>query len=132
MGLFSKIKNIFSKQEEVKEQLDNKRNESFELKRKIDELEIRIENLCAVSEKLAEKEKEANDLADKEGLDLVKISPSAVTPVCRIMDYGKFKFEQDKREKEARKNQRVIEIKEIRMSPSIDTNDLNTKITSAL
>ena len=74
---------------------------------------------------------EANALADEQGLDLVKISPNAVPPVCKIMDYSKFCFDQKKREKEAKKNQKVVEIKEIRMSPSIDTNDLNTKIKAA-
>jgi len=74
---------------------------------------------------------EANDMAEEQGLDLVKISPNAVPPVCKIMDYSKFCFDQKKREKEARKNQRVVEIKEIRMSPSIDTNDFNTKVKSA-
>lgn len=62
------------------------------------------------------------------GLDLVKISPNATPPVCKVMDYGKFRFEQTKKEKEAKKNQRVIEVKEIRMSPGIDTNDFNTKL----
>ena len=75
---------------------------------------------------------QANEMADEQGLDLVKISPNAVPPVCKIMDYSKFCFDQKKREKEAKKNQRVVEVKEIRMSPSIDTNDLNTKIKSAL
>ncbi len=75
---------------------------------------------------------EANEMAEEQGLDLVKISPNAVPPVCKIMDYSKFCFDQKKREKEAKKNQKVVEIKEIRMSPSIDTNDLNTKIKSAL
>ena len=75
---------------------------------------------------------EANAMADEQGLDLVKISPNAVPPVCKIMDYSKFCYDQKKREKDARKNQKVVEIKEIRMSPSIDTNDLNTKIKSAL
>ena len=74
---------------------------------------------------------EANAMADEQGLDLVKISPNAVPPVCKIMDYSKFCFDQKKREKEARKNQKVVEIKEIRMSPSIDTNDLNTKVKNA-
>ena len=63
---------------------------------------------------------EALRLAEERELDLVKISPNAVPPVCKLMDYGKYRFEQTKREKEARKNQRVVEIKEIRMSPSID------------
>ena len=70
-------------------------------------------------------------IADEQGLDLVKISPNAVPPVCKLMDYGKFRFEQTKREKEARKNQRVVEIKEIRMSPSIDVNDFNVKLRNA-
>ena len=74
----------------------------------------------------------ANELAEEQGLDLVKISPNAVPPVCKIMDYSKFCYDQKKREKDAKKNQRVVEIKEIRMSPSIDTNDLNTKIKSAI
>ena len=75
---------------------------------------------------------EALRLAEEQELDLVKISPVAVPPVCKIMDYGKFRFDQLKKEKEAKKNQRVVEIKEIRMSPSIDTNDLNTKMRSAM
>ena len=66
---------------------------------------------------------EALKIADEQGLDLVKISPQAVPPVCKIMDYGKYRFEQAKREKEARKNQHVIEVKEIRMSPGIGEND---------
>ena len=74
---------------------------------------------------------QANALAEEQGMDLVKISPAAVPPVCKIMDYSKFCFDQKKREKEAKKNQKVVEIKEIRMSPSIDTNDLNTKIKNA-
>ena len=67
---------------------------------------------------------EALRLAEERNLDLVKISPNAVPPVCKLMDYGKYRFEQTKREKEARKNQRVVEIKEIRMSPSIIRNPL--------
>ena len=74
---------------------------------------------------------QANAMAEEQGLDLVKISPKAVPPVCKIMDYSKFCFDQKKREKEARKNQKVVEIKEIRMSPRIDTNDLNTKVKAA-
>ena len=75
---------------------------------------------------------QANELAEEQELDLVKISPNAVPPVCKIMDYSKFCFDQKKREKEAKKNQRVVEVKEIRMSPSIDTNDFNTKVKAAL
>lgn len=74
---------------------------------------------------------QANALAEEQEMDLVKISPNATPPVCKIMDYSKFCFDQKKREKEAKKNQRVVEIKEIRMSPSIDTNDLNTKVKNA-
>ena len=74
---------------------------------------------------------EALKIADEQGLDLVKISPQAVPPVCKLMNYGKFRFEQSKREKEARKNQHVVEIKEIRMSPSIDVNDFNVKLRNA-
>lgn len=64
-------------------------------------------------------------------LDLVKIAPQAQPPVCRIMDYGKFRFEQSKKEKEARKNQHVVEVKEVRMSPNIDSNDFNVKVKNA-
>ena len=74
---------------------------------------------------------EALKIADEQGLDLVKISPQAVPPVCKLMNYGKFRFEQSKREKEARKNQHVVEIKEIRMSPGIDVGDFNTKLKNA-
>ncbi len=71
-------------------------------------------------------------IAVEQDLDLVKISPNATPPVCKLMDYGKYRFEQTKREKEAKKNQRVVEVKEIRMSPGIDVNDLNVKSRSAL
>ena len=71
---------------------------------------------------------EALKIAVEKELDLVKIAPGSNPPVCKVMDYGKFRFEQAKKEKEARKNQRVIEIKEIRMSPGIGENDFNTKL----
>lgn len=74
---------------------------------------------------------EARKLAEEAGVDLVKIAPNALPPVCRIIDYGKFRYEQARKEKEAKKKQKVIEIKEIRMSPNIDTNDLNTKVAAA-
>lgn len=70
-------------------------------------------------------------LAEEEDLDLVKISPNAVPPVCKIMDYGKFKFEQAKKEKENRKNQKVVEIKEVQLSMTIDVGDLNVKAKHA-
>lgn len=75
--------------------------------------------------------REAMRLAEEAGLDLVKIAPTAKPPVCKIVDYGKFRYEQIRKEKEARKKQKVIEVKEIRLSPNIDTNDLNTKISAA-
>ena len=75
--------------------------------------------------------KEALKKAEERNLDLVKISANAKPPVCKIMDYGKYRFEQSKREKENRKNQRVIEIKEIRLSLNIDTHDFETKVNHA-
>ncbi len=74
---------------------------------------------------------EALEIAEEAGLDLVKIAPNSTPPVCRIMDYGKYRFEQMKREKEARRNQHVVEIKEIRMSPGIGDNDFLTKLRAA-
>ncbi len=70
----------------------------------------------------------ALNIAIEKDLDLVKITPGSVPPVCKIMDYGKYRFEQSKREKETKKNQKVIEIKEIRMSPGIGINDFNVKL----
>ncbi len=75
---------------------------------------------------------EALAKAEEAGLDLVKIAPKAVPPVCKIMDYGKFKFEEEKREKEARKKQKVVDVKEIRMTPGIDTHDFDVKVNSAI
>lgn len=74
---------------------------------------------------------EALRLADEAGLDLVKIAPGAKPPVCKIVDYGKYRYEQTRKDKEAKKKQKIIEIKEIRFSPNIDTNDLNTKSNAA-
>ena len=76
--------------------------------------------------------RQAMDLAEQKNLDLVKIAPQATPPVCKIIDYGKFRFEQAKREKEANKNQRVVEIKEIRLSLNIDTHDFETKKNHAV
>lgn len=75
--------------------------------------------------------KDALKLAKEAELDLVKIAPNAQPPVCKIIDYGKYRYEQARREKEARKKQKIIEIKEVRLSPNIDDNDLNTKISAA-
>ena len=70
-------------------------------------------------------------LAEEADMDLVKIAPTAVPPVCKIMDYGKYRFEQQKKEKENKKNQKVVETKEVRLSINIDTNDFNTKVNQA-
>ena len=75
--------------------------------------------------------RDAQKIAYEKDLDLVKIAPGAKPPVCRIMDYGKYCFEQQKREKEARKNQKVVSIKEIRMFSAIDTHDFETKVNQA-
>ena len=75
--------------------------------------------------------KAAYKLAKEAELDLVKIAPTAKPPVCKIIDYGKYSYELARKEKEAKKKQKVIEIKEVRLSPNIDSNDLNTKIASA-
>lgn len=75
---------------------------------------------------------DALDLAANLNLDLVLVAPNAKPPVCRIMDYGKFRFEQQKKEKEQRKNQKVISMKEVRLSPTIDEHDFNTKLRNAI
>ena len=75
--------------------------------------------------------KEAYKLAQEAELDLVKIAPTAKPPVCKIIDYGKYKYEIARKEKEAKKKQKVIEIKEVRLSPNIEDNDLNTKVSAA-
>ena len=75
--------------------------------------------------------KEAYKLAQEAELDLVKIAPTAKPPVCKIIDYGKYKYELARKEKEAKKKQKVIEIKEVRLSPNIEDNDLNTKVSAA-
>ncbi len=74
---------------------------------------------------------EALKIADDAGLDLIMISPNAAPPVCRIEDFGKFRYEQLRKEKENKKKQKVYEVKEIRFSPNIDTNDFNTKVNAA-
>ena len=76
--------------------------------------------------------REAQSLADEKKLDLVKIAPTAKPPVCRIMDYGKYKFDQAKKEKEARKKQKTVDVKELRLSPSIDTHDVQVKVKKAI
>ena len=75
--------------------------------------------------------KDAMKLAREAELDLVKIAPNAQPPVCKIVDYGKYRYEQVRKEKEAKKKQKIVEVKEVRLSPNIETNDLNTKINAA-
>ena len=75
--------------------------------------------------------REAMKIAQEAELDLVKIAPAAKPPVCKIIDYGKYKYEQARKEKEAKKKQKTVEVKEVRLSPNIDTNDWNTKINNA-
>ena len=75
--------------------------------------------------------REAMKLAEEAELDLVKIAPNAKPPVCKIIDYGKYRYELARKEKEAKKKQKTVEVKEIRLSPNIDTNDLNTKVNAA-
>lgn len=75
--------------------------------------------------------RDAFKMAQDAGLDLVKIAPKAQPPVCKIVDYGKYRYEQARKEKEAKKKQKTMEVKEVRLSPNIDSNDLNTKINQA-
>lgn len=74
---------------------------------------------------------EARKIASDAGLDLIKIAPKAKPPVCKTVDYGKYKYEMARKDKESRKKQKIVEIKEIRLSPNIDSNDLNTKMSAA-
>ena len=105
-------------------------NVTYQLNEEIHDKEIRL--IGETGEQLGiMSADEALHIAEERGLDLVKISPQAQPPVCKLMNYGKFKFEQSKREKEAKKNQHVVEIKEIRMSPGIDVGDFNTKLKNA-
>ena len=74
---------------------------------------------------------EAQKIADEAGLDLVKIAPNAKPPVCKVIDYGKYRYEMARKEKDAKKKQKTVELKEIRLSPNIEANDLNTKVNAA-
>lgn len=76
--------------------------------------------------------RDALRIAADKNLDLVNVAPQAKPPVCRVMDYGKFKYEQSKKEKEARKNQKVIELKEVRMTPNIEEHDIQVKLKNVL
>lgn len=105
-------------------------NTAHQINEEIRDKEVRL--ISATGEQLGiMPTAQAMEKATAEDLDLVKISPNATPPVCKLMDYGKFRFEQTKREKEAKKNQRIVEIKEVRMSPGIDVNDFNVKLRNA-
>ena len=100
---------------------------NYQLNDEIRDKEVRV--ISETGEQLGiMSSEEALHIAEERDMDLVKIAPGSNPPVCKIMDYGKYRFEQSKREKEAKKNQHVIEVKEIRMSPSIGENDFNTKL----
>jgi len=118
------------------------------LPEKLMEVSVILKNQLMVNEEIRDKEvrlidvdgtmlgimsaKEAQKIANSRNLDLVKIAPNADPPVCRIMDYGKYMFELAKKEKEARKNQKVINVKEVRMNPTIEENDFNFKARNAM
>ena len=76
--------------------------------------------------------RDAQKIADEKGLDLVKISPQAKPPVCKIMDYSKYKFDLAKKEKDARKKQKIVSLKEVRLSPNIDTHDVEVRVKNAI
>ncbi len=106
-------------------------NKELQINEEIRDKELRV--IGADGEQIGVMDaRKAQSLANEKGLDLVKIAPQAKPPVCKIMDYGKYKFELAKREKENRKNQKVVNIKEVQLSPSIDTNDFNTKCNHAI
>ncbi len=105
--------------------------DQHQINEQIRDKEVRV--ISAAGEQLGiMSAREALAIAEEEGLDLVKISPNAVPPVCKVMNYGKFKFEQAKKEKENRKNQKVVELKEIYLSMTIDVGDLNVKAKKTL
>ena len=106
-------------------------NKDMQINEQIRDREIRV--ITDAGEQLGiMSAREALRIAEEKDLDLVKIAPQATPPVCKIMDYGKYRFEQAKREKEARKNQHVVDIKEVRLSLNIDTHDFNTKLNNAV
>ena len=108
----------------------NKREKEVEINEAIRDREVRV--IGADGSQLGVMStRDALRAAEEKNLDLVKIAPQANPPVCKILDYGKYRFEQQKREKEAKKNQKTFEIKEVRLSLNIDTNDFNTKVAQA-
>ena len=108
---------------------DRDRDDLF-INERIRDREVRV--ISAEGEQLGiMSSRDALKLAEEAGLDLVKISPNAKPPVCKIIDYGKYKYEKTRKEKDAKRKQHIVEIKEIRMSPNIDKNDMQTKINNA-
>ncbi len=106
-------------------------NKELQINEEIRDKEVRV--IGAEGEQLGiMTARDAQRIATENNLDLVKIAPQATPPVCRVMDYGKYRFEQAKREKEAKKNQNIIDIKEIRLSLNIDIGDFNTKLNHAI
>lgn len=107
-----------------------KKNASIEINEQIRDREVRV--IGAEGEQLGiMSSKDAYMMAKEKGLDLIKIAPTATPPVVKIADFGKYRYEMMRKEKEAKRNQRVTELKEIRMTPNIDQNDLNTKLSAA-
>ena len=113
----------------VKGKVNNINEKDIQVNEKIRDVEVRV--IGPTGEQLGIMgSREALNMAFEMELDLVKIAPNAVPPVCKIIDFGKYRYELLKKEKEQKKNQKQIELKEIRMTPNIDTNDLNTKISA--
>ena len=113
----------------MKGKVNNINEKDIQVNEKIRDVEVRV--IGPTGEQLGIMgSREALNMAFEMELDLVKIAPNAVPPVCKIIDFGKYRYELLKKEKEQKKNQKQIELKEIRMTPNIDTNDLNTKISA--
>ena len=106
-------------------------SKELQINEEIRERELRLIDVGGEQLGVVSRDK-ALDLAFERNLDLVKVAPNAKPPVCRIMDYGKYKYEQAKKEKEARRNQKVINVKEVRLSPNIEEHDLNVKARQAI
>ena len=110
--------------------VNNRDRDDLFINERIRDREVRV--ISAEGEQLGiMSSRDALKLAEEAGLDLVKISPNAKPPVCKIIDYGKYKYEKTRKEKDAKRKQHIVEIKEIRLSPNIDTNDLTTKVNAA-
>ena len=109
----------------------NSNNRELDINEQIRDKEIRLIGANG-QQMVIMSPRDALRMAAEQDLDLVKIAPQAKPPVCKILDYGKYRFEMQKKEKEAKKNQKVVELKEIRLSLNIDTNDFNTKVNQAV